>query len=115
MRVAKLLGVVSLLWLPLAIGCSGEWSAADKESFLNDCLTNVRLKNEKLREAICACWLTRTMEQYSLAEVNGGDQAITRNFVQLGKTCSGEHGVKAFLPGEKPAEADEQAAAPPAP
>ncbi len=84
-----------------ALGCSeGAWSEDDKQSFLTNCLTNVRMDNAKLREAVCNCWLSRTSEGYTLAEVNSGDQAIARAFVELGKQCSAEHGVRATLPGE---------------
>lgn len=101
MRRSSFAGAVTIALL--AASCSGgSWSEDDKQDFLNDCLTNLRLKNEKLRSAICNCWLTRTQEQYSLAEVNGNDPAISSAFVQLGKDCSEEHGMRASLPGEVP-------------
>ena len=87
----------SAVWIA---ACSGGWSADEKAQFMNDCLTNVRLEDPQLRKVICTCWLDRISEQYSLSEINSGNQTAQAAFVAIGKACSAEQGVRASLPGD---------------
>jgi len=77
-----------------------DWPDDDKSDFMSDCLTNVRVEEEHLRDAICSCWLERTQSKYSYAEVNSGNQTIQADFFDIAKACSAEQGVRAYLPGE---------------
>jgi len=87
----------SALWIA---GCNGGWSADEESEFMNDCLTNVRLEDPQLRNVICTCWRDRVSTQYSLAEINSGDQTTQAAFVAIGKACSAEQGVRATMPGD---------------
>lgn len=87
----------SALWIA---GCSGGWSADEEVEFMNDCQTNVRLEDPQLRNVICTCWMERVSEQYSLAEINSGNQTAQAAFVAIGKACSAEQGIRASLPGD---------------
>ncbi|NQZ98807.1 MAG: hypothetical protein HRU01_20075 [Myxococcales bacterium] len=96
-RSAPYAAIIALLLM--ACGPVG-WSDDDRSDFMSNCLTNVRLEEEHLRDAICSCWLERTQSKYSYAEANSGNQTIQADFVDIGKVCSSEQGVRAHLPGE---------------
>ena len=80
--------------------CSSGWSADEERTFLDDCLTNVRLEDPELRKLICNCWKEEISGQYSLAEINSGNQTVQAAFVAIGKSCSAQQGIRASLPGD---------------
>jgi len=87
----------SALWIA---GCSSGWSADERSEFMDNCLTNVRLEDPQLRKLICNCWTEQISEQYSLAEINSGNQTAQAAFVSVGKACSAQQGIRASLPGD---------------
>ena len=97
MNWKRFLVLGSALWIA---GCSGGWSSDDEKDFMDDCLTNVRLEDPRLRKLICVCWMEQISTQYSLAEINSGNQTAQAAFVAIGKTCSAQQGIRASLPGD---------------